>query len=105
MGRYTSLDHIDTNVIYARINLLLDKIGRRLMNVIYSLGILGSQSRSGCHGIAAMSGNDLLVSLKAAIYSNQSLGTSIKHGYNLRSSRAVRTCNDQYAFRPRHGLG
>lgn len=60
----TSLDHIHANVSHTSIYLLLHKLRRNLVNVLYSLSVLGRQGCRCGHGIAAMSCDDLLVGLE-----------------------------------------
>jgi hypothetical protein len=61
----TSLDDIDTDIIYASFDLLGNKIGGNDMNALDALSVLRSEGRSGGHGIAAMGSDDFLVSLKS----------------------------------------
>ena len=62
--KLTYFDHIRPDVFEARINLLAQERRRDLMNVVDAAGVLGRESRSGCHGIAPMSGDDFLVGLE-----------------------------------------
>jgi len=62
----TSLNDIDPNIVYACIDLFLDKLRRRLVDTRHTDRILRRQRSRRGHGIAAMSGNDFLISFEAA---------------------------------------
>lgn len=64
--RLTRLDNINTNILNAGLNLLSNKVGRNDVDSLDALGVLRSEGRGGRHGVAAMSGDDLLVSFKSA---------------------------------------
>jgi len=69
--RVTSLDNINADITRTSIDLLLDKRRGYLVDVIYTQCILSRKSRRCCHGIAAMSRNDLLVRFQATFSQNQ----------------------------------
>ncbi len=66
-GVETCLDYVHADILNDGVDLLSQKLGRYEVDAIDSLGVL---RREGCrcrHGIAAMRGNDLLVSFEAAV--------------------------------------
>lgn len=62
--KLTSLDDIGFDVLENSIDLFLHKIDRDMMNIVDPQRILRSQCGGGRHGIAAMSRQDFLISLK-----------------------------------------
>lgn len=67
-ARQTSLDDVDADVVEAGVELLLQELGRDLVDGVDALGVLGRQGGRGCHGIAAVGGDDLLVRLETPVY-------------------------------------
>lgn len=63
---FTGLDDVDAHILETGLDLLLDKVGRDGVDVLDAEGVLGRQGRGGRHGVAAMSGEDLLVRLESA---------------------------------------
>lgn len=63
----TRLQHISTNVVQAGLDLLLHEVGGDDMYILDALGVLRRQGRGRRHGIAAMSGDDLLVGFEATL--------------------------------------
>ena len=66
---YTCLDYVYADILHTSIDLLLDEVGRGLMDSIDSLSVLCSQRRCGGHGIAAMYGDHFLVGFKPTVIS------------------------------------
>lgn len=62
----TCLDNIDTNILYASIDLLANELGRHDVHIPDAQCVLRRQSRSRRQGIAPMSSDDLLIGFKAA---------------------------------------
>lgn len=63
----TSLDNINANILYTRLNLLSHKLGRNDMNALNTLRILRREGRRRRHGIAPMGSNDFLIGFKTTI--------------------------------------
>ncbi len=63
----TYFDHICPNIFEARIDLLAQERRRDVMDVVHAAGVLSRESRSGRHGIAAVSSDDFLVGLETPI--------------------------------------
>ncbi len=66
-AQHTGLDDSGRDVSEHSIDLFSRELGRNLMDVVDTHGILGRQRRRGRHGVAAMSGDDLLVCFKAPV--------------------------------------
>lgn len=62
---HTCFDDINADVLNAGVNLLADKRGRRVVDVIDALCVLRRQCRRRRHGIAAVCRNHFLVGLEA----------------------------------------
>lgn len=62
---HTCLDDINADVLNAGINLLADKSGRRVVDVIDALRVLRRQCSRCRHSIAAVSRNHFLIGLEA----------------------------------------
>ncbi len=113
-GAGTCLHNIYADILNDGVDLLSQKLGRYELDAVDPLCVLRREGRRGCHGIAAMRGNDLLVGFEAAVntlckshthtltHSNnlnpkrQSCGWEVG---NLRSARAVRAGNYQHPSR------
>lgn len=64
-GTRTNLDDVHANVIDTGVDLFGNKCRGNIVDVEYALGVLGSQRRRRCHGVALMDGNDSLVGFEA----------------------------------------
>lgn len=103
----TRLDHVHTNILDDSINLLLQKLGRHVVNIVHGLRVLRREGCRGSHGVAAVGGDDLLVCLEAAAETRcvsylavnlitQTRSKDAKKGH-VRSARAVRAGNYQHS--------
>ena len=63
--RLTDFDHIGTDILQASIYLLSDELGRDDEDVLNAKSVLGRQARCSSESIAAMSGENSLISFQA----------------------------------------
>lgn len=71
-GTRTNLDNVNANVIDTGVDLFGNECRGNIMDIEYALGILGSQRRRRCHGVALMDGNDSLVGFEATGWKSKS---------------------------------
>lgn len=63
--RLTEFDHIGTDILQASIDLLSDELGWDDEDVLNAESVLGCQARCGSESIAAMGGENSLISFQA----------------------------------------
>jgi hypothetical protein len=110
----TRLDNIYADILNDGVDLLPEKRGRHVVDVIDALCVLRREGRCGRHGVAAMDGNDLLVRLEAPVRTCVShslinspdlinatgMAIASREGFiDIRSARAIRAGNHQHSSR------